>query len=445
MSREAALEIVHRLQGAGYQALFAGGAVRDELLGCPAADYDVATDAHPDAVMRLFPRHTAVGAHFGVVLVHLDGSHIEVATFRTDASYKDGRHPERVQYATDPKEDVLRRDFTINGLLKDPVSGEVLDYRRRKGRSAAGLVRAIGDPGQRFRRRSSAHAARRPLRRAPGLSIGSGNEGRHPPPHAARSTTSAQERIRDEILKMLTEGRARRAFELLDETGLLRVLLPEVAAMQGVEQPPQFHPEGDVWTHTLMMIEALPEGCPATLALGVLLHDVGKPPTFRRAPDRIRFDNHAAVGARIAEGICTRLRLSREEADQVVALVDNHMRFMDAPRMRESTLKRFLRLEHFAGQHLELHRLDCTMSHGDLSTWELVRQKLTEMPPEVIRPPRLLTGEDLIRMGLPPGPRFREILTAVEDAQLEGRLRSREDAVEFVRENFGGAGEQGEE
>lgn len=436
MSETAALHIVRKLNAAGYQALYAGGAVRDELLGRRAADYDVTTDAHPEVVMRLFPKHTAVGAHFGVVLVHLDGSHIEVATFRTDAAYRDGRHPDHVEYASDAQEDVLRRDFTINGLLKNPLTGEILDYVGGRADLKAGVIRAIGDPDRRFGEdrlrmlRAVRFAARLDFRLDPATQEAIRRQ-------SADIHQISQERIRDEILKMLTEGQARRAFELLDATGLLRVLLPEVTAMKGVEQPPQFHPEGDVWTHTLMMIGALPAGVSKTLALGVLLHDVGKPPTFRRAPDRIRFDNHAFIGARMAERICQRLRLSREEAEQVVALVDNHMRFMDAPRMRESTLKRFLRMEHFADEHLELHRLDCTMSHGDLSTWEMLRNKVDKMPPESIRPPRLLTGEDLIRMGMAPGPRFREILTAVEDAQLEGRLQTPEEARTFVEQTYG--------
>lgn len=436
MSKSAALHIVKELNAAGYQALYAGGAVRDELLGQPAADYDVATDAPPDVVMRLFPRHTAVGAHFGVVLVHLDGSHIEVATFRTDAAYRDGRHPEHVAYATDPREDVLRRDFTINGLLKNPLTGEILDYVGGRADLAAGIVRAIGDPERRFSedRLRMLRAVRFAARLGFHLDESTRQAIRR---HAAEIHQISQERIRDEILKMLTEGRARRAFELLDEVGLLRPILPEVAAMHGVEQPPQFHPEGDVWTHTMMMLEALPAGVSKTLALGVLLHDVGKPPTFRRAPDRIRFDNHASIGARMTERIGQRLRLSREEIERAVALVENHMRFVDVPRMRGSTLKRFLRLDHFADEHLELHRLDCAMSHGDLSTWEMVRTRLQEMPPESIRPPRLLTGQDLIRMGLPPGPRFREILTAVEDAQLEGRLQNTDQAIAFVQATFG--------
>src|SRR6185312_6835975 len=315
MAEAEARAIVERLRAAGHQALFAGGAVRDRLLGQPAQDYDVATDAHPGAIMALFPRHTAVGAKFGVVLVHQGEAHVEVATFRTESSYRDGRHPSAVAYATDPREDVLRRDFTINGLLFDPVREELLDYVGGRADLAAGIVRAIGDPERRFQEdhlrmlRAVRFAARLGfvLDPATQAAIQRG---------AARIREISQERVRDEILKMLTEGRARRAFELLDATGLLAVVLPEIAAMKGVEQPPQYHPEGDVWTHTLMMLEGLPHPCPPTLALGVLLHDVGKPPTFRRAPDRIRFDRHASIGARMSEEIGRRLRLSGGELEQ---------------------------------------------------------------------------------------------------------------------------------
>jgi poly(A) polymerase len=237
---------------------------------------------------------------------------------------------------------------------------------------------------------------------------------------------------------MLTEGHARRAFELLDESGLLREVLPEVARMKGVEQPPQFHPEGDVWTHTLMLLDGLPASCSVTLAMGALLHDVGKPPTFRAAPDRIRFDGHVEVGVKMAEEICRRFRFSNDDTEQIAALVANHMRFADAPRMKQSTLKKFLRLPRFE-EHLELHRLDCLSSHGDLSLYEFAHAKLAETPPEEIRPAPLITGDDLISLGIKPGPIFREVLSAVEDLQLEGKLRSKEDALDFVRQHFSAA------
>lgn len=434
MSEAAARAIVERLRTEGFQALYAGGAVRDRLLGRPAQDFDVATDAEPEAVMRLFPRHSAVGAAFGVVLVHQPASSVEVATFRTEAAYADGRHPAGVRYARTAREDVQRRDFTINGLLLDPVSGEVLDYVGGRADLEAGIVRAIGDPERRFSEdrlrllRAVRFAARL------GFTLETATQAAIRRQAGGIAAISA-ERVRDELLKMLTEGRARRAFELLHETGLLAQVLPEVAAMQGVEQPPQFHPEGDVWTHTLLMLERLPHPIEPAVALGVLLHDVGKPRTFRRAPDRIRFDNHAAIGAAMAAAIAQRLRLANAEAALVETMVAEHMKWPELPRMRASTRKRFLRQPSIEAQ-LTLLRLDCAASHGDLSLYELARQLLRDMKPDELRPPRLLTGDDLIAMGYAPGPRFREILEAVEDAQLEGALADPAAAQRFVGERF---------
>jgi len=430
--RERAARVVRRLREQSYQAYLVGGCVRDLLLEREPADYDVATDAQPDTVLRLFPGALAVGAQFGVVLVVEDGEQIAVATFRNDGPYPDGRHPQQVSYTHEAREDVLRRDFTINGLLYDPFEQRILDYVRGEADLRAGIIRTIGAAEQRFAEdrlrmlRAVRFAARfgfrieeetwQAIRRL----------------HAGILQVS-RERVRDEILKILTEGGARRGFELLDESGLIADLLPEIAAMKGVAQPPEFHPEGDVWTHTLMMLEGLRNPTP-TLALGVLLHDVGKPPTFRVA-DRIRFDNHAPVGARMAEKICGRLRLSRRDTDQVVALVEHHLRFKDVPQMRPATLKRFLQIDRFE-EHLELHRLDCLSSHRNLETWEFMRRKLAELTQEEIRPKPLVTGEDLIEMGHQPGPRFKEILRAVEDAQLEGQVKSREEALALVRRYF---------
>ncbi|MGH9519606.1 MAG: CCA tRNA nucleotidyltransferase, partial [Terriglobales bacterium] len=382
-------------------------------------DYDVATDAPPEQVMRLFRRHSAVGAKFGVVLVHgEDGeTSIEVATFRTDKSYRDGRHPEAVEYTRTPEEDVARRDFTVNGLLERPETGEVLDFVGGRADLKARLMRAIGDPERRFR--EDHLRMLRGVRLAARLGFAL-----EPATLAAMQRLAqeiagiSQERVRDELLKMLTEGRARAAFELLETTGLLREVLPEVAAMRGVEQPREFHPEGDVWTHTLLMLErfdATPAPRPPDLALALLLHDVGKPKTFRRAPDRIRFDSHAAVGAKMAEAVCNRLRVSGSQTARVVELVSQHMKFKDLPQMRESTRKRFLRQPGFE-QDLELHRIDCLSSHGDLSLYELARKELERTPAERLRPPRLLSGADLIAMGYAPGPQFREMLEAAEDA-----------------------------
>src|SRR6266850_1173621 len=453
--KQAAVEIVRTLRNRGHQAYLVGGCVRDLLLGREPADYDVATEATPDEVMSIFPETYAVGAQFGVVLVPVGPSEghdfsravsgpnsgalalagkssIEVATFRNDGLYSDGRHPDQVSYTKSPEEDVRRRDFTINGLLLDPLNqDQILDFVGGRDDLKAGVIRTIGDPERRFRedKLRMLRAVRFAARFGYSIDRRTMEAIRKLAPEIAQVS---RERVRDELIKMLTEGRARRAFELLDESSLLSEVLPELAKMKGVRQPPQFHPEGDVWVHTLLLLEKLPAGVSPTLALGALLHDVGKPPTFRVAPDRIRFDNHAEIGARMAEQICQRLRLSNHETEQVVSLVGNHMRFAEVQRMRESTLKRFLRLPKFDEQ-LELHRIDCESSHRELGLYQFVKEKLESTPPEKIRPQPLVTGDDLIALGYAPGPRFKEMLAAAEDAQLEGRIRSAEEAREFVQ------------
>ena len=451
---EAALRIVETLRARKFEAYLAGGCVRDLLLGHEPADYDVATNATPDVVLDLFPRTFAVGAHFGVVLVAPEtedaGFTTEVATFRSDLAYSDGRHPDAVRYTTSAQEDVQRRDFTINGLLLDPLRGgrpldkcigdpnflraAILDFVGGLADLDAGVVRAIGRPELRFEEdhlrmlRGVRFAARfgfelEPETRSAIRSLG------------ARIHAVSRERVRDELTKMLTEGHARRAFELLDETGLLAEVLPQIASMKGVEQPPQFHPEGDVWIHTLMLLEQLPPGCSMKLAWGALLHDVGKPATFRRAPDRIRFDGHVEIGVAMAAEICRGFRFSNEETRQVLALIENHMRFMDAHRMNASTLKRFFRLDCF-DEHLALHRMDCLAASGNLENWEFVRERFSSMPEETVRPQPLITGRELIAAGYPPGARFREMLRAAEDAQLEGTIATADEALQLVRERF---------
>jgi len=457
-----AISVIRTLRQHGHQAYLVGGCVRDLLLGREPADYDVATDATPNQVMRIFPKTYAVGAQFGVVLVPVpdnpsassassvvnsfDFGHgddkpsspkthlVEVATFRSDHGYSDGRHPDAVLFTKTPQEDVQRRDFTINGLLLDPISNQVLDYVGGQQDLRAKIIRAIGDPKHRFGEdklrmmRAVRFAARF------GYVI-------EPATFAAIRALAPQihqvscERIRDELTRMLTEGHARRAFELLDETGLLREVLPEISAMKGVQQPPQFHPEGDVFVHTLLLLENLPQPCPETLAWGALLHDVGKPPTFRVAEDRIRFDGHVDVGVKMAEEICGRLHFSNDQAEQIIALVHNHMRFGQVQQMSESTLKKFLRTPNFA-EHLELHRLDAMAGNRIFTCYDFAREKAASIPQEAMRPTPLVTGDDLIAAGYEPGPRFREILSAVEDAQLEGRLSSRESAMELVRREF---------
>ncbi len=429
---ELAKKICHVLHEAGHQAYLVGGCVRDLVLGREPEDYDVATGASPERVQALFPQSVGVGARFGVILVQAGETEVEVATFRSDIGYSDGRHPDRVEFARTGEEDVRRRDFTINGLLMDTQTGQVLDFVEGQADLKARIIRAIGAPDERFGEDKLRMLRAVRLAARFGYQIEPETFAAIRRFHAEITQVSA-ERIRDEILKILTEGAARRAFELLDETGLLAVLLPEVGKLKGCPQPPEFHPEGDVWIHTLLMLERLDHPT-TTLALGVLLHDVGKPPTFRVA-DRIRFDNHTEVGAVMAEAIGRRLRLSTDEIEQVTALVRHHLRFKDVFQMRPATLKRFARMNRFE-EHLELHRLDCLASHGDLSGWQFVKDFLARTPPEELRLPRLLTGDDLIALGYTPGPRFAEILEAVEDAQLDGRLTNREDAVSFVISSY---------
>lgn len=435
--RDLAGQICRTLRENGHQALLVGGCVRDLLLSREPADYDVATDAVPARVEQLFSGSLTVGAKFGVVIVPREGAQVEVATFRSDVGYSDGRHPDHVVYSRSPQEDVQRRDFTINGLLMDPANGEVLDFVGGREDLRAGIIRTIGDPRLRFTedKLRLARAVRFAARF--GYII-------EPQTFAAIRKLAPQilqvsaERLRDELTKLLTEGAARRGFELLDETSLLSVLLPEVANMKGVAQPPEYHPEGDVWIHTRMLLEDLPAHCSPTLAWGALLHDVGKPPTFKSAKqtgDRIRFDGHDEVGARMAEEVCRRFRFSGDDTAQITSLVASHMRFKDVPHMRPATLKRFVRLPRF-DEHLELHHMDCLASHQMLGNWEFVRKFLAETPPEQVRPTRLLTGDDLMALGFQAGPVFKSILQSVEDAQLDGRLRTKDEAVQFVKAEF---------
>jgi len=478
---EAAVEIIRTLRSAGHEAYLAGGCVRDLLLGRDPQDYDVATSATPDIVLDMFPRTFAVGAHFGVVLVASDLDSdckdgdvaqrciTEIATFRNDGVYSDGRHPDEVRYTRTAAEDVQRRDFTINGLLLDPLPifnkkqdpsahdfssavndenakntlapaklrSAVLDYVGGIDDLDARVIRAIGRPEKRFEEdqlrllRAVRFAARFGFEIEP-LTLAAIRK------LAARIHAVSRERIREELTRMLTEGHARRALELLDETDLLVQVLPEISRMKGVQQPPQFHPEGDVWVHTLMLIEQLEPGCPMTLGWGALLHDVGKPPTYREAPDRIRFDGHVEVGVAIAADICRRFRFSNDETRQILALVDNHMRFADAPRMKASTLKRFFRLDNFP-EHLALHRMDCMAAHRNLDIYNFVRERYDSLPEREVRPTPLLTGRELIAAGYRPGPAFKEMLQTVEDAQLEGAIATPDQAMSLVRERFGPA------
>ena len=426
-----ALRILRTLNDHGYRAFLNGGCVRDLLMGREPRDWDVATDAGPDAVMRLFDRTVPVGARFGVVTVLLDDGNYEVARFRRDGEYEDGRRPRDVEFA-DAEADARRRDFTINGMFYDPASGRVIDCVGGRGDIEKRLIRAIGDPGQRFSEdylrmlRAVRFAARLGFAIEPGTlaAIRAGAE---------RIREVSAERIRDELTMILTEGGAAAGAQLLMDLRLMPAILPEVAKMEGVPQPPEFHPEGDVWTHVRMMLEQLQAPTP-TLAWGVLLHDIGKPPTYSVA-DRIRFNRHEVVGAEMAGEICRRLRMANADTERISQLTAHHMRFRNVREMRPGKLKRFLREEYFA-ELLELHRIDCLASHGLLDLYDFCSERLEQESTEDLEPPPLISGRDLIAMGFAPGPRFREILDAVEDAQLEGAVRSREAALELVRERF---------
>jgi poly(A) polymerase len=334
-----------------------------------------------------------------------------------------------VSFVPQPDIDARRRDFTINGLFEDPFTGQIIDFVGGQADLKARLIRAIGDPPKRFhedhlRLLRAARFASRLSFQIESYTLAAIRQDAH------QISRISPERIRDELIRILIEGHARAGIELLDETGLLAYILPDVKAFQGVQQPPEYHPEGDVWIHVLLMLEGL--RIPSrTLALGVLLHDVGKPLTFRVA-ERIRFDGHAEVGAQIARRILTNLRFSNDDVEQVVSLVANHMKFKDVERMRLSTLKRFLRLPHF-DEHLELHRLDCLASNGNTHTYKFMLAKQAEFGTELLRLPRLLTGDDLIQAGYQPGPWFGIALKAVENAQLEGSVNTREQALSLAQ------------
>ena len=418
--------VIDQLQANCFQAYLVGGCVRDRLLGLEPKDFDVSTDAPPSILTKLFPPAELVGAHFGVVLIKAGPDiAVEVATFREEGEYSDGRRPDQVRFVSDAKLDAARRDFTINGLFEEIASGRVIDYVGGQTDLEAQQIRAIGDPRRRFREdhlrmlRAVRFAARL------GFTI---EEGTHDAIReaAAQIERISPERVRDELVRILVEGGARRGFELLDDTGLLRYVLPEVKAFQGVEQPPQYHPEGDVWNHVLLMLERMGRPSP-TLAWGGLLHDVGKPATFKIA-DRIRFNGHAEVGATMARSILSRLKLPNNDIDQVSSLVANHMKFKDVRQMRVSTLKRFLRLPHF-DEHLELHRLDTAASNGYTEAYEFVRQQLATLGETQLRPARLITGRMLIQAGFTPGPHFANALEAVESAQLEGTVTTSQEAL----------------
>lgn len=430
--REAAADLARTLTAAGHQALFAGGCVRDRLLGLEPKDYDIATSARPPEVLKLFPRSNEVGAHFGVILVKHHDHPIEIATFRNDGSYRDGRRPESVEFTT-AEQDAKRRDFTINGLFEDPESGEIIDFVDGRRDLDAGILRAIGDPAQRFREdalrllravRFNAHLG---FEMDPSTAAALRNQ-------AALLTRISPERIRDEFSRILTSPRRRRGVLQLVESGLMQQFLPEFLPLIGCDQPPQWHPEGDVYTHTLLMLDMLSADAPLELCLAVLMHDIGKPPTrtVDEEDGRIRFNGHDAVGAEMARTILNRLRYPNRTIEAVCSMVARHMKFMHVQDMRTAKLRHFMAEPTFA-QELELHRVDCASSNGFTDNYDFLLAKREEFAAEPLIPEPLVTGKDLIDLGLRPGPRFRELLEAIQIEQLEGRILDRDKALTYLK------------
>ena len=432
----AARQVAGTLTDAGHEALWVGGCVRDRLLGLPPKDIDIATDATPDQVRHLFPKnHHAVGAHFGVILVRQGDVHTEVATFRTEGEYRDARHPDSVAFGS-REDDARRRDFTINALYYDPATDRLIDAVGGRDDLDARLLRAIGDPHKRFREdalrlmRAVRFAARFDLAIEPETWDAIRE-------NALRIEKISPERIREELVRIVTGPNRGNALRLLSGSDLLSHILPELAEMKNTPQPEQFHPEGDVFEHTVLALEALPEAPSPSLAMGALLHDVGKPATIKFA-DRIRFNRHHSVGARVADEICRRLRFSNAERERIVALVAHHMEFMNVREMRPARLRRMLAMDGF-GDHLELHRADCLASHGGLDNYDFCSEKLAELEAEAegpSLPDPLISGDDLIVAGYRPGPRMGEILEAVREAQLDGELATRDDALEWARQRY---------
>lgn len=432
-AREKAVLIVERLRQHGYHAYFAGGCVRDMLLGKTPQDYDIATSAHPGDVQRIFSETIPVGAQFGVLLVVLEGEAFEVASFRYDGPYLDGRRPSEVRYGT-LEEDVQRRDFTINGMVYDPIDDRLIDLVAGRHDLEQRRIRAIGDPQGRFQ--EDRLRMIRAVRFAANLDFAIEAETFGAIKKIAPAITGiAWERLGEEVTRILTEGNARRGFELLDETGLLAVILPEITALKGIWQSPDYHPEGDVFTHTMLLLGHLGDIPSETLAYGCLLHDVAKPLCARREGDRVTFYGHTEKGGHMAEAILKRLKRSRAVCDRVAYLVHNHLRHVQAPQMRLSTLKRFLREEGIE-ELLELTRIDALSSNGDLRSYQFCIERRAALAEEEMRPLPLIRGGDLIALGLTPGPLFSEILRRVEDRQLGGELSSREQALEWVKHHY---------
>jgi poly(A) polymerase len=431
--KEKAIAIIKSLREAGYESYLAGGCVRDMLLGKTPQDYDISTNAKPDEVVKIFPKTVPVGAQFGVILVIVEGQPFAVASFRYDGPYLDGRRPTQVRYGT-LEEDIFRRDFTINGMVYDPMADQLIDLVDGQRDLDSKLVRAIGTPGSRFE--EDRLRMIRAVRFAASLDFTVESETFAAICELAPSITQISwERIGEELTRILTEGGAKAGFELLDRTGLLKVLLPEIDAMKGVEQSPDYHPEGDVFIHTMLTLHHL-DSPTETLAYGCLLHDVGKPVCIRRDGERLTFYGHTEKGAAMAEEVLKRLKRSRATRERVAYLVRNHLRHLQAPQMRLSTLKRFLG-EDGIEELLELTRIDALSANGDLQHYRYCMEKLAELKTEDIHPEPLLRGRDLIAMGFSPGPNFQQILKQVEEAQLGGELSSREQAIAWVEKNYG--------
>ncbi len=429
--------IVVRLRDLGHKAFFVGGCVRDAIIGIPPKEYDITTSAKPDEIMKIFSNTVPVGASFGVILV-IEGKYkFEVATFRKDESYSDGRHPDRVIYSTDEREDVTRRDFTVNGMLYDPTTEEVVDYVGGMDDIKRQVVRTIGDPSDRFNedKLRMMRAVRFGARFSYEIERDALMTIKEIAPLISRVSA---ERIRDEVIKITSQKNPGLGLRLLRETGLLFQIMPEVDEMYEVPQPPEFHPEGDVFTHTCLVLDRLFEiaegDISPELAAGALLHDVGKPPTFS-VSDRIRFNGHDRVGAEMSTKICRRLKFSNKHTETITSLVREHLRFKDVFNMRESTLKRFLAMPYFE-YHLKLHLADCLASHGSTEAYDFVKRKLNELKEEEIKPTPILSGHDLIEMGYTPGPIFSKILNSLEEAQLEGLVKGKEEAKSFIIEKF---------
>ncbi len=434
--RSAAEFVVTALRENGYEAVFAGGCVRDLLLGRTPHDYDVATSALPAQVRQLFPRTVAVGEQFGVILVLQDGAEVQVATFRADGEYQDGRHPEEVRF-TDARGDALRRDFTVNGLFLDPKDNRILDFVCGREDLDAGIIRAIGDPGERFE--EDKLRLLRAIRFAATLGFAIEPETWKAVIHLAPKIHEvSSERIREELSKIFCSPGRVRGFDLLDESGLMREVLPEVEALKGCEQPPEFHPEGDVFVHTRLMLSLLPESVSIPLVFSVICHDLGKPATKKiDETGRVRFNGHEGVSARIGVDLMRRLRFPNQEIEDTQEMVRNHMVFKDVQNMRVARLKRFM-ARHTFEEELELHRVDCLGSHGLLDNYNFLIERREDFANEPLIPPLLLTGHDLIQLGWKPGPRFKCALEAAQTLQLEGRLRTKEEAIEWVRTEYTG-------